>query len=56
MLYLQTLWMVLVVLILEAPLGPAWRKVVGITLIVVTVLILLGFTGIYSGIPLMRVR
>lgn len=54
--YLLTLWMVLVVFILEAPLGPPWRKAFGITLIVVTVLVLLGFTGIFGANPIFRIR
>jgi hypothetical protein len=54
--YLLTLWMLLVVVILEAPLSPPWRKIVGITLIVVTVLVLLGFTGIFGANPYFRVR
>ena len=54
--YLLTLWMLLVVVILEAPLSPPWRKILGITLIVVTVLVLLGFTGIFGANPYFRVR
>jgi hypothetical protein len=54
--YLLTLWMVLVVVILEAPLNPSWRKVFGIALIVVMVLVLLGFTGIFGANPYFLVR
>lgn len=54
--YLLTLWMLLVVVILEAPLSPAWRRILGITLIVVMVLILLGFTGIFGANPYLRIR
>jgi hypothetical protein len=48
--------MILVVVILEAPLSPPWRKILGITLIVVMVLYLLGFTGVFGGSPYFRVR
>ena len=44
------------VVILEAPLNPPWRKILRITLIVVTVLVLLGFTGIFGANPYFRVR
>ena len=51
-----TLMFVLIVIILEAPLSPPWRKIVGIALIVVLILYLVGFTGIYGVNPYFRVR
>jgi ABC-type polysaccharide/polyol phosphate export permease len=54
--YLLTLWMILVVVILEAPLNPPWRRILGITLIVVMILYCLGFVGILGPSPYVRVR
>ena len=55
MLFLS-LMLVLIVIILEAPLTAPWRRIFGIALIVVLILYLVGFTGVYGVNPYFRIR
>jgi len=52
----ETLMFFFIIVILEAPLSPPWRRIFGIALIVVFVLYLVGFTGIYGSNPYFRIR